>query len=93
MNTFFHQLHNYINFEMIKYLKKGVILEDGIYILLKGQLVYVWTKNKHDRDRKEHLLNLAKNSSFSILMENPLIMDPLLEINYSIQVQDIFSVI
>lgn len=44
-----------------------MFLEDGVYILLEGSVTYTWTKNKHDRDRKDHLICMARTGTFSNL--------------------------
>lgn len=54
---------------MICEIKKNVMLEDGVYVLLDGNLTYVWTRNKHDRDHKDHLILLARSGVFSNLIE------------------------
>lgn len=53
--------------DMVCEVKKNMLLDDGVYVLLDGNLTYVWTKNKHDRDHKDHLFLLARSGGFSNL--------------------------
>lgn len=52
---------------MIDEQRRNILLEDGVYILLEGNVTFTWTKNRHDRDRKDHLFSLAKTGVFSNL--------------------------
>jgi hypothetical protein len=68
LHTFFHQPEEHLTYSMLCGVKKYTVLSDGVYVLVRGEAVYVWTKNKHDKERKEHLFGLAKEGSYSILM-------------------------
>lgn len=38
-------------------------------MLLEGNVAYVWTKNKHDRDRRDHLFALTKAGNWTNLAD------------------------
>jgi hypothetical protein len=73
--------------------KKHSVIEDGVYVLLEGSVVYTWVKNKNDRGRREHLFSLATIGSFSNLCEGSADRDLLLANGYSILICQPFSVI
>lgn len=67
LSVCFNHLHNFIDKTMIDEQRRNILLEDGVYILLEGNVTFTWTKNRHDRDRKDHLFSLAKTGVFSNL--------------------------
>lgn len=93
LSTFFHNLHEHLLTSMIVSERKNTILPDGVYILLQGTLTYVWVQHRYDRDRKEHLLAMAKNNAFSNLIEDPYVEQPQLNSGYSLALSRPFSVV
>lgn len=56
-------------------------------------MTYVWTKNRHDRDHKDHLFLLAKSGGFSNLGDGSAERDGLLASGYSLMINNPFAVV
>ena len=74
-------------------MKKHVVFEDGVHILLSGKVVYVKTQSAHEVDKKEQLLNSVKTGSFTQLRKNPYEPDPQLKFPCSIIIEEPYAVL